>query len=63
MALALAMGGELIVYILIGVFAGEYMGEKYLGTTNWGAVIGTGIGFTIWVLRMVRVNNQQSENE
>jgi F0F1-type ATP synthase assembly protein I len=52
MAMAFAMGGELTASLLVGVAIGYY-GGRYFHFAEWGAVIGSFVGFSAWVWRIV----------
>ena len=52
LAVALAMGAELIVSLTVGVFVGYY-GGGYVNFAEWGAVIGSFVGFGLWVWRVI----------
>ena len=53
-AIAFSMGGELIASLLVGVFIGYY-GGGYYQFAEWGAVIGSFMGFSVWVWRIISV--------
>jgi F0F1-type ATP synthase assembly protein I len=52
MAMAFAMGGELAAILVVGVLIGYY-GGRYFQFAEWGAVIGSFLGFFAWVWRIV----------
>lgn len=54
MAMAFAMGAELIVTVLLGIGAGYYLGP-YAGSAEWGAVAGSFVGFSVWIWRMMQI--------
>lgn len=47
MVVSMIMGGELTVFLLIGVFAGYY-GGGYFNFAEWGATIGAFVAFMVW---------------
>lgn len=61
-AVALAYGVELVVVILVGLFAGRWIGER-VGSSEWGAVIGCFAGFSVWTFRMARLQTQAQKNK
>lgn len=52
MALAFAMGSELVISVLVCMAAGYYLGP-YFGSAQWGAIIGSFLGIFVWVWRMI----------
>jgi F0F1-type ATP synthase assembly protein I len=53
MAMGIAYGIELVVVIMLGLFAGRWIGEQF-GSSEWGAVLGCFVGFAGWTYRMAR---------
>lgn len=50
---AMALGFELLSLVLIGVFLGYAIGERY-GFKELGAIIGCTGAFSLWIWRIVR---------
>lgn len=61
-AMALAYGVELVVVLMIGLFIGKWVGGK-ANVPEWGAVIGCFAGFTVWTVRMTRVQARSQKNK
>jgi F0F1-type ATP synthase assembly protein I len=53
MAMGIAYGVELVVVIMMGLFAGRWIGEQ-CGASEWGAILGCFVGFAGWTYRMAR---------
>ncbi len=50
---AMALGFELLSLVLVGVFAGFYIGGRY-GFKEIGAILGCTAAFSVWIWRIVR---------
>lgn len=50
---AMALGFELLSLVLVGVFLGYYVGERY-EFKEIGAILGCTVAFSLWIWRMVR---------
>lgn len=55
-ALAMGYGAELVVVILVGLYVGKWIGERYQ-FEPWGAMIGCFVAFAGWTARMIKVQN------
>lgn len=61
-AMALAYGVELVVVLMVGLFAGRWIGAQ-AGMSEWGAIIGCFAGFTVWTYRMARIQSRAQKNK
>lgn len=50
---AMALGFELLSLVLVGIFAGWYLGELK-GVRELGAIVGCSLAFAIWIWRLIR---------
>jgi F0F1-type ATP synthase assembly protein I len=53
MAIAFALGFELLTLVLAGIFLGYYLGG-YAQLQNIGAVLGCSLAFFIWIWRLIK---------
>lgn len=62
-AIAMGYGAELVAVILIGLYVGKWIGERYWSAGQWGAIIGCFVGFAGWTTRMIRVQNAANKKK
>lgn len=58
-AVAFGFGIELVVYIVLSLFVGQWVGEKW-GSGVIGATLGCFIGFSFWTWKIIRAQSKDT---